>query len=341
MHLTQKVLVLAALGLGCAVAQPAGSLHRHLHMHKKALADVNWSAQSNYINIDWTTVNYGASSTADTPAVATTTASSTIVAAGGVQYKGSKAASSVPTSAAASSASAASSSVASPSASTSSATSSSGTGYGSPSVIYQPTGCPATGFSASKRAVSSRNVDTYVGNVGSPYGCNMKLVSSADGYTYTNTYRNNNQAPITIIIWNKSGDQSKGQGPNAGQSSLPTLGFTLAAGASQTVAFDENSQVAWSRDCTRRSDDNAPDCTWGEGDFGNVSNGGWSGYDVSSIQNSAGNNEAMCITSIAKNGGLESSNLENNWVAANQANQGAGGSIPPEANPVRLTTTFG
>ena len=310
-------------------------------MHKKDLANVNWSDESNYKNIDWATVNYGDSSTTTAPAVATASASSTIVAAGGKEYKGSKAASSAPTSAAASSASAASPSVASPSASTSSATSSSGTGYGSPSVIYQPSGCPTTGFGGGSGAVSSRDVDTYVGNVGSPYGCNMKLVSSADGYTYTNTYHNNNQSPITIIIWNKSGDKSKGQGPNAGQSSTPTLGFTLAAGASQIVAFDANSQVAWSRDCTRRSDDGAPDCTWGEGDFGNVSNQGWSGYDVSSIQNSAGNNEAMCITSSAQNAGLESSNLKNNWVATDQANQGAGGSIPPEANPVRLTTTFG
>ena len=169
----------------------------------------------------------------------------------------------------------------------------------------------------------------------------MKLVDAPDGYDYTNTFTNSGAASINVIIWNKAGDQSKGQGPNGGQSATPNLGFTLAAGASRTVAFDANSQVAWSRDCARRSDNNSPDCTWGEGDFGNVSNGGWSGYDVSSIQNSRGNDEAMCITSSKQNAGKESSNRVNNWVAADQANQGAGGNIPPGAGPVRLVTTFG
>ncbi|KAI4122204.1 MAG: hypothetical protein LQ347_006586 [Umbilicaria vellea] len=169
----------------------------------------------------------------------------------------------------------------------------------------------------------------------------MRLVSSADSYDYTNTFRNAASAPLTIIIWNKAGDPAKGQGPNQGQSSAPTLGFTLAAGASQTVAFDSNSQVAWSRNCDRRGDNGAPDCTWGEGDFGNASNQGWTGYDVSSIQNSHGNSEAMCITSAPHNAGLESSNLKNNWVTPDQANQGAGGNIPPEAMPVRLLTVFG
>lgn len=165
----------------------------------------------------------------------------------------------------------------------------------------------------------------------------MKLVASPDGYDYTNTFQNSGTQPLTLIIWNKAA----ASGPNAGQSSTPNLGFVLAPGASQVVAFDANSQVGWSRDCARRSDDNAPDCTWGEGDFGNESNKGWSGYDVSSIQNGAGNTEKMCITSSKKNGGAESSNAKNNWYAADQPNQGAGGTIPPEANPVRLLTTFG
>ena len=99
--------------------------------------------------------------------------------------------------------------------------------------------------------------------------------------------------------------------------------------------------MGWSRNCDRRADDNAPDCTWGEGDFGNLSNAGWSGYDVSSIQNSRGNDEAMCITSSERNGGKESSNRVNNWYAPQQADMGAGGKVPPEAKPVQLLTVFG
>ena len=172
----------------------------------------------------------------------------------------------------------------------------------------------------------------------------MMLVSTVDGYTYTNTFQNTGSSSMDIIIWNKAGNPSlpaPGNGANAGQSNPPNLGFTLPAGASQIVAFDANSQVAWSQDCSRNSDDGAPDCTWGEGDFGNASNEGWSGYDVSLIQNSAGNNLAMSITSSAQNAGQASSNTENDWTSADQSNQGAGGSIPPTANPVRLLTTYG
>lgn len=302
------------------------SLHRHLHKHKR---DVDWNDPSNYKDVNWSTVKYGASSTAAAPPAASTSVSPVIV-------KGNKNANPVTTTPAASSAS-----TPTPSATTSStAASSAASNPNSNSILHQPSGCPATGFGGRTTPVPGSNVDTYIGNVGSPYGCNMRLVSSADSYDYTNTFQNGGSAPLSIIIWNKAGDPAKGQLANQGQSSAPVLAFLLPAGASQIVAFDANSQVAWSRDCDRNGN-GSPDCTWGEGDFGNVSNKGWSGYDVSSIQNSKGNVEDMCITSSPRNAGLESSNRKNNWVKDDQPNQGAGGNIPPEAMPVRLLTVFG
>lgn len=59
----------------------------------------------------------------------------------------------------------------------------------------------------------------------------------------------------------------------------------------------------------------------------NSSNGGWSGYDVSSIQNTAGNNEALSISSA---NGETSSNLGNNYVSDTQAG-GIGGNLAPGA----------
>ena len=62
-----------------------------------------------------------------------------------------------------------------------------------------------SGFGGVTGSVANGNVDQYIGNVGSPYGSNIIKVASTDGYDYTITMKNANSAPISVIVWNKSG----------------------------------------------------------------------------------------------------------------------------------------
>ena len=151
----------------------------------------------------------------------------------------------------------------------------------------------------------------------------MKIVSESDNCKckYSLKLVNNGGASTEVIVWNKSGKDGK---PQSGMSSEPNLNIPLDVGESGMVCFDENSQIAFSRNCERSSISNQPDCTWGEADFGNLQNGGWNGYDVSSIANSAGNTENIIIT-CAK--GETSSQEKNSFTSASQTN--AGGSVPP------------
>lgn len=126
---------------------------------------------------------------------------------------------------------------------------------------------------------------------------------------------------MNVIVWNKSGKDGQ---PQSGMGSTPNLNIPLGVGESKLVCFDENSQIAFSRDCTRSSVSNSPDCTWGEADFGDLRNGAWSGYDVTSIANSAGNTENLAITCP---NGKTSSQSENSFTNASQDN--AGGAIAP------------
>lgn len=191
-----------------------------------------------------------------------------------------------------------------------------------------------TGFGGITSAIANGNVDEYIGNVGAPYGSNIIKVSDAkaDSFQYTNNFKNTGSSPVNVIVWNKSGPDGQA---NSGQFSAPALSFELAPGASQYVAFDKNSQVAFCNFSGKKTSYGANDCTFGEADFGNESNGGWSGYDVSSIQNTAGNDEALSISSTD---GATSSNTGNNYVSDKQAG-GIGGNLAP--GNVRLTTVFG
>ena len=101
------------------------------------------------------------------------------------------------------------------------------------------------------------------------------------------------------------------------------------------VAFDENSQVAWCHDTGAKTAYGAHDCTFGEADFGDQANKQWSGYDVSSIQNTGGNNSPMEITSP---NGAPSSNAGNGYTSPSQPG-GIGGNLPP--GPVSLTVKVG
>ena len=118
--------------------------------------------------------------------------------------------------------------------------------------------------------------------------------SKKDDYKYTMSFTNQDKKEITVVVWNKSGPDGQAQ---SGMSLPPVLTFKLQPGGSRYVAFDENSQIAFSQDCERDPKrGNIRDCTWGEADYGNISNNRWSGYNRSSIPNSKGNVGLLTIT---------------------------------------------
>ncbi|KAL8637435.1 MAG: hypothetical protein Q9226_009122 [Calogaya cf. arnoldii] len=145
--------------------------------------------------------------------------------------------------------------------------------------------------------------DQYSGNVGVPYGSNMMAISTDDihKYKYTNTFKNTGSNPIPIQIWNKCGRDGASQS-GMGESAA-NMKFSLQPGQSQAVAFDENTIAAFSRDCERDpKKGNLPQCVWGELNFGSEMPAvndkkaaeKWSGFNRSSIP--AGANEILTIT---------------------------------------------
>lgn len=90
---------------------------------------------------------------------------------------------------------------------------------------------------------SSGSGDTYVGNVGSPYGTNIQEVSAseASSYKYVVEFQGSNTEDWKVVIWNKIGPDGKMDGwyNNACHS------FTIAAGATKYYAFDADSQGGW------------------------------------------------------------------------------------------------
>lgn len=308
-----STIVLCALGIETVLAMPSmHNVHRHLHKKK----DVDYNNPELYKDVDWKKV-FMPSNVKASDATATADA---------VEVSSSAPA---PTTSAEA---APSPSAAAPPAPSASASSSSGSGSGGCGTKDSDGFC-TEGFGGRTGSVANGNVDQYKGNVGSPYGKNMQTVdsSSADSYKYTNEFKSEASDTITIVVWNKSGPDGQ---PNSGQFSAPALSFDLSPGASQFVAFDENSQIAWCHDTGKKTAFGAYDCTFGEGDFGNLSNGGWSGYDVSSIQNTNGNSSPMTISCP---NGETSSNTGNNYISDSQAG-GIGGNLSP--GKVRLTTSI-
>lgn len=182
--------------------------------------------------------------------------------------------------------------------------------------------------------IDDGNKDHYIGNVGKPYGSNMQKVAESDlgKCKYSINFINQGGESITVIVWNKSGRDGQAQ---SGMSLEPNLKMPLGIGESQAVCFDENSQVAFSQDCKRDPlKGNLPDCTWGEADFGDLRNGAWSGYDRSSIPNGAGNTGLLTIS--CPDG--ETSSKESNSFE-NVAQTNAGGSLVP--GPVHLKAQMG
>ena len=373
MHISFQALVLAALSLEGALAQPA---HRHQHKHRRDLADVlggkldlnkrvDFNNPELYENVDWQKqCANGACYKQGEAVVATTSAG-----AGASPAETGGASSPAETTTQAPPASTSSSAPASSSSSSSSSSGSSGGSQGSGSCVYPsavwdkssadssqskiggvgkcPGGCTSadggqySSFSAPTQPKTGANVDLYQGNVGTTYGHNMYPMQSCDvsSTQYSITFTNSDSSPINVALWNKVGDdynQPGNPGPITGAFRNAFFKFPLAAGQSAAFAVDKDSQVAFSQACDR-SGAGAFDCTWGEADFANESNGGWSGYDRSSIPNSKGN---QGLLTVCADGHDCSSAETHSFVSAAQTDAGGNLAVGP-GQPMHLKVTMG
>lgn len=183
----------------------------------------------------------------------------------------------------------------------------------------------------------------YKGNVGSPWGSNIIEVTheKASQYKHVVEFKGSNTEPWTVVLWNKMGPDGKLDGWYNGNAAVK---FTLEPGESRYVAFDDDSQGSWGAS----KGENLPtdqaggySCTWGEFDFSNGSNNGWSGWDVSAIQAQAAGQEVQgmkicthdnqkCST-VTRN----ASNVINAYIKSLAKANGIGGNSV--AGPIRLS----
>jgi len=297
--------------MGEAVAGPTHA-HMHRHMHEKKAAQ-NWQALNwEGMGIDWTSAWAAGQHTSTTVAVPTTTTA--VVPA---------------------------TTTAAPAATHTSASSASTGGVfdETPALFGGVVGVSnsRTSFGEVTTPVGEPG-DDYIGNVGNPYGANVILVPSRAGYAYTNQFNNTQDTTITVNVWQKVGPDGR---PLSGSALAPeqtTLTFTLTPGESKIVAFQENTQVAWAQACSERTASGAFATTYGEANLGTGT--GVSGYDVSAIQNSAGNNYAMTITSEEASA-CTSSMTQNFWLTAELAIGTSDGSCYIAQNTATITTLMG
>ncbi|KAL9602154.1 MAG: hypothetical protein Q9219_002018 [cf. Caloplaca sp. 3 TL-2023] len=328
-----NTLFLAALGLECALAQPA---HRR-HHHKQRRDNIDYAAgvdfsKVDYSGVDWDKVNYNQATTttppttspspqapanAEAPAVAPKVVNVIPVPANDhkadkvdkahTAHKADKAGKTEPKPA--------------------DKSSSGGNG-----IVSGAQGGAQGSFGGQSTPVVTGDRITYIGNVGVPYGSNMMFVPSdkADSFKYTTTFKNTGQSPLPINVWNKAGRDGQA---NSGGCTEPNLKFTLPAGGSQVVAFDENTQAAFSRDCGK-GPYGYPTCVWGELDFGDqrpadstgTANEGHSGFDRSSIPGGA--HEVLTVSCLNCGGGAQTSSREKNSFTSD-TQLSAGGQAQP------------
>ncbi|PYH88462.1 hypothetical protein BO71DRAFT_136548 [Aspergillus ellipticus CBS 707.79] len=189
---------------------------------------------------------------------------------------------------------------------------------------------------------SSSTGVTYSGNVGSPWGSNIIEVSSskAHEYKYVIQVKGSNTSPWFVSFWNKIGPDGKMDGWY-GHSAL---NFSLAAGETRYVAFDEDSQGGWGAaegDSLPTDEYGGYSCTWGEFDFGDTENESWSGWDVSAIQAQNANQTVQGMR-ICEYEGKQCSYITegagevvNAYTASEASVDGIGGTV--SAGALRLT----
>ena len=376
MHISLQALVLAALSLDGVLAQPAHR-HQHKHRRDLAdvlgakldlTKRVDFNNKALYEGLDWQTICAGGKCQ---PGQAPDQAPKQGAPKQGAPAGSAPVSSSVapvPSSSQGSSPPPASTSTA-PGPTGSDTSSSSGSGSGSctyPSAVWDPSqadrsqknigkgqtgkcdgGCTSadgakfSSFSGRTQATNDGTPDNYQGNVGTDYGHNMFPLSSCDvsSQKYSITFHNAADKKIDVAMWNKVGDNYKAPdtpGPITGAFRNAFWKFPLEAGQSAAFAVDENSQIAFSQACSR-SGAGAFDCTWGEADFANESNKGYSGYDRSSIPNSQGNTGLL---SVCVDGHDCSSAETHSFVSASQTDAGGNLAVSP-GEPMHLKVTMG
>ncbi|KAI9372957.1 hypothetical protein BJX61DRAFT_505027 [Aspergillus egyptiacus] len=229
----------------------------------------------------------------------------------------------------------------------------------SPNWTSTPSVFSTTGFgarttpsSASPSTSNARlNSISYTGNVGLPWGSNIITVSSLSAWTYKYvaqfTLPTSTTSNWFVSIWNKAGPSGKLDGWYG----LSALNFTISPGETVYVAFDENSQGGWGAapgDSLPVDQYGGYACTWGEFDFGDEENGGWSGWDVSAIQAQNAGLEVqgmrICSAAAAAKDGKDdkecsyvtagAGEVHNGYTASQADVDGIGGSV--EGGAVRL-----
>ncbi|KAJ5110664.1 hypothetical protein N7532_001199 [Penicillium argentinense] len=227
---------------------------------------------------------------------------------------------------------------------TSAASSSSSSGASSGWTNIPSSGSYSTsGFGAV--TTSSGSGVTYSGNVGNPYGSNIIEVSGdqASNYQYVVQFTGSSTADWTVAIWNKYGED----GSMDGWYGNAVKTFTLAAGATKYIAFDQDSQGGWAaaEGSTIPTDSNGGYAsTWGEFDFGSSGNSGWSGFDVSAIaaQNAGlpvqGMSLCDALSSTCSSITADAASVDNAYTTAETDIGGIGGNLSGDA--VRLACTI-
>jgi len=278
-------MILAAMSIGEAVAGPTHA-HMHRHVHEKR-GDVDWAALDwDAMGIDWSSAwAAGQHTSTSAPVVAAT-----------------------PTPAAV--AKPATTTAAAPVATTS-APSVGGVFNEAVSLFEGLVGLANDLTEFGSPTTGSGSEVGAIGNIGNVQGSNMIKVASTAGYDFTANFINTSGAPMTVVIWNKAysptGDAADAEA-NLGSCvapKTPALTIALAPGASQLVAFQDNSQIGFAQATTAIAESGAFATGWGEVNF--LSTG--SGYDYSAIMNPNGNAynmaissaEASCISDMTQN----------------------------------------
>ncbi|RAH87264.1 hypothetical protein BO86DRAFT_350946 [Aspergillus japonicus CBS 114.51] len=226
------------------------------------------------------------------------------------------------------------------------AASSSAAGVSSAWYTYPTSGVYSTSGFGERSNTTSSSGDTYVGNVGVPWGSNIIEVSASEAwqYKYVVQFTGQNSADWFVSIWNKIGPD----GADDGFFGHSALNFTLSSGETRYVAFDENSQGGWGAaegDSLPTNDYGEYSCTWGEFDFGDEENDSWSGWDVSAIVPEEADQtiQGMKIcrhgtttgcSYITSGGGT----VENAYTPSESSVGGIGGSVT--AGPLRLAAVI-
>ncbi|KAE8148313.1 hypothetical protein BDV25DRAFT_19589 [Aspergillus avenaceus] len=322
MQLKNSLVLLTAMTAGSAVGRMHGHERRHAHHqeHKRNVGDMVYAKIDGKIQ-SWVNEYSGQAATS----AATTTAVS------------------VPTVVVSSSASAAVSASATATAS-SSPTLSTGSCKNWHDTKENESDYLVDIFGSRTQSNMKEYID-YAGNVGSPYGSNIREVSESKACEYKHVVRidGSEKEPWTVGFWNKMGPDGK----LTGWYGNAVLTLQIHPGESKYVAFDDDTQGAWG---IAKGNELPKDqyggyaCTWGEFDFSNTHNKGWSGWDVSAIQAQKANMEVQGMK-ICDHTGSKCSTIsnfakfmENAYSALEAGLDGIGGNSV--AGPVRLQVTI-